>query len=161
MAEESNTYEIRNPKFSSADANGPIDVEWNHPTLGWIPFTALSTDAEQHGRDIYQLALSKGPSPYVAPALTEDDYKDAIQAHIDATAVARNYTDGNSCASYDGDTVVPQWAAEGAAFKAWRSTVWAYVYNQLYAVQNGQRTQPTIAELIAELPAMAWPEPVQ
>lgn len=156
--------EIRNAKYATADTNGPINVEYNHPALGWIPFTSAPNDVEQLGKDIYQAALAMGPAAFVPIPLTENDYKDAVQAHIDYTAsspppVGRNYADGNSCASYDGDPVVPQWAAEGAAFKAWRSTVWAYVYNQLYAVQNGQRAQPTIAELIAELPAMAWPAP--
>ena len=152
------TYELRNPRFSLAD-HSIIDCEYNHPDYGWIPFTASPNDPVEHGRTIYQLALAMGPADYVAPALTQDDYKNAVQALVDNTAIARNYTDGNSCASYAGDTVVPQWGLEGAAFKAWRSTVWAYVFNQLYAVLNGQRPQPTVEELLAELPAMTWPEP--
>lgn len=39
----------------------------------------------------------------------------------------------------------------------WRDAVWTYVYEQLALVQAGQRTQPTIAEFIAELPAIVWP----
>jgi opacity protein-like surface antigen len=85
-------------------------------------------------------------------------YERAIQAHVDTTARGKLYADGVSCASYATSTVA-QWAAEAAAFVAWRDQVWAYAYNQLYAVAQGQRTQPTIAALIAELPAITWPAP--
>lgn len=45
--------EARNPvRLESGD----IDLEWNHPSLGWIPFTASPDDPETHGREIYALA---------------------------------------------------------------------------------------------------------
>lgn len=94
------------------------------------------------------------------PPATQDDYKNAVQSFIDATAKARNYTDGNSCVSYVGDTVNPQWAAEAAWFKSWRSEVWDYVFAQLAAVMAGARSQPTIDALIAEINQqfpIAWP----
>jgi len=52
---------------------------------------------------------------------------------------------------------VPQWAAEAAAFAAWRDAVWTYAYAELAKVQAGQRAQPTVTDLIAELPAIIWP----
>lgn len=60
---------IRNPKYSSPD-NSLIDVEYEHPEYGWIPFTATPDDEEQHGRDIYAAAVAGeyGPiAPYVEP----------------------------------------------------------------------------------------------
>ena len=45
----------RNPQYN---ANGSIDLEINHPKLGWILFTASSNDTEQFGKDIYNLAIA-------------------------------------------------------------------------------------------------------
>lgn len=84
------------------------------------------------------------------------DYTAAVQCHLDAAARARGYDGILSACSYDGDPD-PGFAAEAAAFKAWRSAVWRYGYAQLDAVQAGQRPQPTVAELIAELPAPVLP----
>lgn len=41
---------------------------------------------------------------------------------------------------------------EGQSFVAWRAAVWSYVYNVKSEVEAGNRAQPSIAELIAELP---------
>ena len=45
----------RNPKYNE---NGTIDLEINHPTLGWIPFTADKNDSEAHGRAIFQSCVN-------------------------------------------------------------------------------------------------------
>lgn len=83
-------------------------------------------------------------------------YEAAIQAHIDATAQARRYRDGFALAGY-ATSVVPEWAAEAAAFIGWRDDVWGYAYAELAAVQAGERTIPTIEDFIGELPAIEWP----
>lgn len=92
-----------------------------------------------------------------AQVTTEADYARAIQAHIDATAQARGYNDGDSCIGHLVSTV-PAWAAEAAAFNAWRDAVWLYAFAQLAAVEAQQRSQPSVAELVAELPTMTWPQ---
>ncbi|KRE13459.1 hypothetical protein ASE63_18475 [Bosea sp. Root381] len=96
-----------------------------------------------------------GPIPG-PPPLTVDDYRRAIQAHIDTTARQRNYDSGVTCASYLGSTNTA-WAAEATAFVAWRDAVWAHAYTELAAVEAGEREQPTVAEIVDELPAMGWP----
>jgi len=88
---------------------------------------------------------------------TIDDYRFAIEAHVDAVATERNYASGVSCASYK-DSTEAQWAAEAATFIAWRDALWLYVYAELDKVQNGQREQPTIEAFIAELEPIAWPQ---
>ncbi|SUA58339.1 tail fiber assembly protein [Oligella urethralis] len=50
-------YICKNPKFSNYNKTS-IDVMWQHPELGDIPFTASKGDTEAHGREIYQLALA-------------------------------------------------------------------------------------------------------
>lgn len=80
----------------------------------------------------------------------------AIQAHLDATARARGYDGALSITTYIGSSI-PQWAAEAAAFFAWRDQVWAYAYTELAKVKARQRGAPTPAELVEELPAISWP----
>lgn len=59
--------QVRNPQYNAA---GTIDMEMEHPTFGWIPFTASPDDSAQHGRELYAQAVAGelGPvAPYVAP----------------------------------------------------------------------------------------------
>lgn len=88
--------------------------------------------------------------------LTANDYAAAIEKHVDDTARAKAYGGGVSLASYSYSTV-PQWQEEAQTFVAWRDAVWAYAYLQMAMVQAGQRTQPSIEDLIAELPEIVWP----
>jgi len=90
------------------------------------------------------------------PPLTAEQFASAIQSHVDATAKARGYADGVALAGYSTSTI-PAWAAEAAAFIAWRDAVWIYAYTELAKVQGGQREVPTVAELIEELPTIVWP----
>lgn len=53
--------EYRNPRYNRW---GTIDVEINHPALGWIPFTASPDDPEQYGRDIYEQLRQEDVAPY-------------------------------------------------------------------------------------------------
>lgn len=87
---------------------------------------------------------------------TEDDYRLAIQNLIDSQAQSRRYDSGNSLATYATSTI-PQWAVEATAFVAWRDAVWAYAYAELDKVLAGERAQPSVEELLIELPEMVWP----
>lgn len=90
----------------------------------------------------------------ILPALALADYQAAVAAHVDAVAGQRNYTDGAHCASYVASTI-PAWAAEAAAFVAWRDAVWSQAIATLAAVEGGAEP-PTIAGLIAALPVIEW-----
>lgn len=92
----------------------------------------------------------------VGPHVTEQDYAAAIQSHVDATAKSKGYADGVALAGYSTSTI-PAWAAEAASFIAWRDQVWIHAYTELAKVQGGQREQPSIAELVSELPKITWP----
>lgn len=83
-------------------------------------------------------------------------FESAIQGHIDTIAQSRRYRDGFALAGYVA-SAVPQYAAEAAAFVAWRDAVWLYAYGELDKAQNGQRPIPTVEDFISELPAMVWP----
>lgn len=95
-------------------------------------------------------------TPPSAPAPTVDDYKSAIVTMLDAMAQERRYDNAVSISTYVGSTN-PVWAAEAVAFVAWRDAVWAHAYTELDKVMTGQRPQPSVEDLIAELPGMAWP----
>ena len=95
-------------------------------------------------------------SAWLSQELTQDDYTKAIQDILNQAAIERRYTSGDTMATYVSSTNAT-WAAEAAAFVAWRDAVWLYAYTQLAAVQAGERTQPTVDELLAELPTANWP----
>lgn len=91
----------------------------------------------------------------VPPAPAMEDYRRAVQTHIDRTARQRRYDSAASCASYSASTN-PVWAAEAAALIAWRDAVWA----QIYAAEAGYTPDtppPSIAEVLGALPVIAWP----
>ena len=91
-------------------------------------------------------------------------FEKAIKAHIEATAQDVNpntghqrYSSAQSCVSYINSTK-PAWKAEAEAFVAWRDDVWEVAFAELAKVMAGERDQPSIEALIAELPKIAWPE---
>jgi len=107
--------------------------------------------------DLYDEATGQFTQPVVPePAPSIDDYKNAIVSVLDLKAQERHYDNAVSIATYLGSTN-PPWAAEAAAFVAWRDAVWAFAYAELDKVMTGQRPQPTIEEFLGELPNLAWP----
>jgi hypothetical protein len=90
-------------------------------------------------------------------------YDIAIEKHLDAKAEEAGYYDPlgripniDRACSYAGSANPYQ--AEGQSFVAWRAAVWAHVFQVKADVEAEARTQPTIEELIAELPARVVPE---
>lgn len=58
--------EARNPKYNQF---GTIDLEFNHPKHGWIPFTT-STDEGEYGQALHAAALAGefgGIAAYIPP----------------------------------------------------------------------------------------------
>ena len=81
----------------------------------------------------------------------------AIQAHLDRFAQTRNYDGIMSAATYATSTVA-KFRAEGQYAVEARDLTWAKGYAIMDEVMSGARPMPTIDEVLAELPALAWPD---
>lgn len=114
-----------------------------------IDFAPEATDAQKAAAKAFVASFDPStPSP--------QEYSAAIQTLIDTTAQSRQYTDGVSLASYK-DSTIPVWASEAKIFIAWRDQVWSYANDQMSLVQSKQRATPSVAQLLSELPVIAWP----
>ncbi|MGP3698793.1 hypothetical protein [Rhodobacter sp. NSM] len=78
----------------------------------------------------------------------------AVRAHLDAAARALRYDSIASAVSYADEPAVPQYQAEGRAFRSWRSLVWERCYELLAEVEAGTRAPMTAEAVIAELPVL-------
>lgn len=75
---------------------------------------------------------------------------------LDAAAQAAGYDDIKTAVTYADEPAVPVFQAQGRAFRAWRSLVWAACYELLAeAVATG--VIPTEQQLRDELPALELP----
>lgn len=97
-------------------------------------------------------------SPEAQQAAAQKALTDAVQAYMDAAAKAKGYDNLLSAVTYAEEPAVPKFEAEGIAFRAWRSAVWAYCYDQMAAVLTGQREIPTPEQLVIELPYLILPD---
>lgn len=87
-------------------------------------------------------------------------YENAVQAHLDATAQTRGYDNTYTCLSYLSSTD-EIWKRESNAFNAWRDSVWRKAHEILNAFMAGEIKQPTIEEVIAQLPPIDWNDPTE
>lgn len=99
--------------------------------------------------------------PHCAPecAPTVDDLiainTQAIQLHLDSFARSRGYDNIISACSYASQPVGAHFQADGAAFLAWRSAVWAKAYDVISKVKSGAIALPNVEESIASMPLFA------
>jgi len=84
-------------------------------------------------------------------------YESAVQARLNAAAIAAKYDSIENAVSYAEEPAVPKFQNDGKAFRTWRSLVWAYAYEQLALVLAGEREQPTVEAFLLELPVLERP----
>jgi len=116
----------------------------NRHYANWTPEDAIAAGVPQN---IIDQAIAQAQ----LASFTAD-----VQRHLDSTARARGYDGILSLCSYAASDQ-PRFGAEGKAGVAWRDAVWAACIEIVDTVRSGQRQVPTLSELIAELPAIAWP----
>jgi len=86
-------------------------------------------------------------------ALYAAHVRTAVQGWLDAAAKARGYDSIATAVTYADEPAVAAYQAEGAAFRAWRSTVWAAVFDSLAAEPDGALDTPA-ATILAGLPQL-------
>ena len=92
------------------------------------------------------------PAP---PMPTQADYIAALEAMYDAKAHERRYDNRYTCALRAG--YAGPFQAEAQAFALWMDQCNAQAYQVLEQVQRGKENAPTIAGLLAMMPALIWP----
>lgn len=110
--------------------------------------------------DHYEVVAIVIPEP--TPEEIQLRLTQAVQRHLDTKAMELGYDSCLSVCSYV-DTGIQKFDAEGTAFRAWRSAVWAKCYEILEEVKLGVRDIPTEEELISDLPKLVieYPELAQ
>lgn len=77
-----------------------------------------------------------------------------VQRYLDKTANDFGYDNIASAVSYADEATVPVFQVEGAAFRTWRSLVWAHMQKVGDDIRTKVRNTPSTQDLIAELPAL-------
>jgi hypothetical protein len=133
-----------------------IDGEWVNPVVV-IPEPA----APPPGIDTPEgmLAFVLAADTPEKQAAVQKVFDDALVKMFDAKAAERNYESWRTVtlrAGYAGP-----FQAEGTAFGSWMDACNVYCYGVMAAVKNQQRMPPTVAQLLAELPTLTWPAPIE
>lgn len=97
------------------------------------------------------------PEPIPEKTQTEllEEYKQAMQAHIDQTARSKDYDNGISCASYFNSSN-ETWKAEALAFLQWRDACWQYAIVVHDEVSRGVIDAPSLDEFSKAAPKINW-----
>lgn len=150
--------------FYSKTTSGFYDLEihGNNVPADAVPITRQQHAALMAGQSAGQIishdaegnpVLQDPPPPTVDQVVAQ--YTHAIQQRLDDFARTRNYDGILSAATYASSTV-PKFSAEGQCAVAARDATWAACYQILAAVESGSRPMPTLEQILAELPALAW-----
>jgi hypothetical protein len=107
--------------------------------------------ADGDGRPLLQAPPPPSPQEIIA------QYTAAVQSRLDTFFQSRGYDGILSAATYATSSVL-KFQAEGQYAVAARDATWAKCYEILAAVEGGTSPMPTEAELLAELPALVWPQ---
>lgn len=124
------------------------------PSLIWVDCEENTKTGWLYNPDTGEIAPE--PEPEKTQEQLIEEYKEGIQAHIDATALSRAYKNGLSCTSYLNSSV-DLWKSEAQTFILWRDSVWSYVLGELNKLQNGERPVIPFDEFLKELPTIGWP----
>jgi hypothetical protein len=105
------------PKYNK---NGSIELEYDHPVYGSIPFTSSFDDVEELGRELYQRALA-GEFGEIDPYVPPSAYEQAIAHNTEQTRLRanayRNESDPIFLKSQRGDATHDEWLASIQAIK--------------------------------------------
>lgn len=148
--------EITNKVVGYTDFIDPIPEVWVLPTVEAVGFSFANPIEEYEIQNGVPVHVGKSAEQLAAEKAEKiKTIERAVQKHLDTEAQVSGYDNILSAASYAG--YANPYQAEGQSFVAWRGDVWAYCYQVLADVEAGTRTEPTIDELIQELPQLTLP----
>lgn len=106
----------------------------------------------------FPVALDKPPDSPPSTDELKAAYVNAVQNALDTKAKERGYDGILSLCTYAASSGIPVFLSEGQAGVVWRDTSWLTCYQMLESWQAGTIAQPSIAEVLAALPVMMWPD---
>lgn len=147
-------HEVRalNPASSIPEGADCGDFQWYAPTEPTFdPRTQVAVELPPVG-GVQQWRIDPAPVEQIIASV-----QDAVQMRLDDFARTRHYDGILSAATY-ATSLVPKFAAEGQYAVQARDASWAACYQIMADVQQGLRPMPTIEQVLAELPALEWPQ---
>lgn len=157
--------------FMTEADRSPADIE----EVWLIPGGCVDAPAPSDMREGYRYKWGSNgwieekipdPEPEPEPTLEDKIRRNtaALQRAMDLKAQERGYDSIFTAVSYAGtaeleDPMAARFQAEGNAYKAWRSAVWAKSYAYLAEVQDsqGEIPLPTPEESVAMMPELVLP----
>jgi hypothetical protein len=124
-----------------------------------LPFFWVECDETAQTGWVYNevtQSVEPPPVPEKSEAEIMFEYQQAMQSHVNLTAMQRDYENGVACASYANSSNL-KWKAEAEAFIIWRDAIWSYAiafYDEIQ--QTG--ILPDVETFISNAPEMTWPE---
>lgn len=115
-----------------------------------VPINIIEATRDDETIYEYDMMLVRQGSDEIATAIN------AVQEMMDLKAKERGYDNILSACTYATNTNT-KFAAEGQACVTWRDSVWSACYQIMADVASGTVPEPTLNELLAELPSMVWP----
>lgn len=147
-------HEVRtaNPDSSIPDGADCGDFQWYAPvTPEFDPRTQVAVELAPVG-GVQQWRIDPAPTEKIISSV-----QDAVQMRLDDFARTRAYDGILSAATY-ATSAVPKFAAEGQCAVQARDASWAACYQIMADVQAGTRAMPSVDDVLAELPALEWPQ---
>lgn len=128
------------------------NFEWYAPSTPTFDSRTQVTAEIAPLNGIQQWRIDAAPTEHIIAAV-----QFAVQQRLDDFARTRNYDGILSACTYATSTT-PQFAAEGQYAVQARDATWAACYQVMSDVQAGRRPLPSIEQVLADLPALEWPQ---
>ena len=96
-------------------------------------------------------------APQVQELASDSPTKQAnqvVQAYLDQTAQLSGYENLLAAISYADEEAVPSFQEDGKRFRAWRSLVWAYVFEQQALALANPEQALSLFDLLLDLPEL-------
>ena len=133
-----------------------VEIDTNGNTVqAWVEVDMFTTDLLDEDDVTILKTIAEQESEYLAKleadviATKNSLVETTVQTMLDSAAKEARYDSIMSACSYVGST---NFGVEAQSFLDWRDAVWTYVFTVQSQILAGTRTEPTLDELMLELP---------